>query len=213
MRLVLADDHNLFREALCFYLRQCADDIVILEARDLDGALAAARDSEPDLLLLDFVMPGMQGAAGVRRACHAIPGSPVVVLSGNITQEEIAEALKAGATSVISKDLSGDALRDALRRILAGERLVAAPLWHASSSIQPTESDEEPGAVPPFRLTPRELAAVRLLVQGMADKAIGHELGIAAVTVRLHLYHAFQKMGARNRVDAARIALSAGLLR
>ena len=68
MRLILADDHTLFREALCYYLRQCADDIDILEASDLDGALAAARQNKPDLILLDFVMPGMEGVKGIRRA-------------------------------------------------------------------------------------------------------------------------------------------------
>lgn len=211
MRLILADDHNLFREALCYYLRQCANDIEILEASDLDGALAAARRSQPDLILLDFVMPGMDGPRGIRRARQAFPGTPIVVLSGNISQEEAAEALRSGATSVISKELSGDALRDALGRILAGERIVAASSWNGLSLAEPAKGSEEAGAVPPFRLTPRELDAVRLLVRGMADKAMAHELGIAAVTVRLHLYHAFQKMGARNRLDAVRIALQAGL--
>jgi two-component system, NarL family, nitrate/nitrite response regulator NarL len=211
MRLILADDHNLFREALCYYLRQCAGDIEILEASDLDGALAAARRGKPDLILLDFVMPGMDGAKGVRRTRQEIPETPVVVLSGNISQQETAEALRSGATSVISKELSGDALRDALGRILAGETIVAAPSWDKRLPNGPAKSGEEPGAVPPFGLTPRELDAVRLLLRGMADKVIAHELGIAAVTVRLHLYHAFRKIGARNRLDAVRIALQAGI--
>lgn len=211
MRLILADDHNLFREALCYYLRQCASDIEIHEASDLDGALAAARHCKPDLVLLDFVMPGMDGPKGIRRARQEIPGIPIVVLSGNISQEETAEALRSGATSVISKELSGDALRNALGRILAGEKIVAAPSWDRRSPEASTSDGEEPGALPQFRLTPRELDAVRLLVRGMADKAIAYELGIAAVTVRLHLYHAFQKMGARNRLDAVRIALQAGM--
>ena len=206
MRLVLADDHTLFREALCYYLRQCAGDIEILEASDLDDALAAAQRSKPDLMLLDFVMPGMEGVNGIRRAKQEVPATPLVILSGNISQQEAAEALAAGATSVISKELSGDALRDALGRILAGEKIVAAPSWQ-----RPGKGGDVTGALPPFGLTPREIDAVRLLLRGMADKAIAHELGIAAVTVRLHLYHAFRKMGARNRLDAVRIALQAGI--
>jgi DNA-binding NarL/FixJ family response regulator len=206
VRLVLADDHTLFREALCYYLRQCAGDIEILEASDLDDALASARRSKPDLMLLDFVMPGMEGFKGIRQAKQEFPGTPLVILSGNISQQEAAEALAAGATSVISKELSGDALRKALGRILAGERIVAAPSWQG-----PGKDGERAGAPPPFGLTPRELASVRLLLRGMADKVIAHELGIAAVTVRLHLYHAFRKMGARNRLDAVRIALQAGI--
>lgn len=206
MRLVLADDHTLFREALCYYLRECADNVEILEAGDLDGALAAARRGKPDLMLLDFVMPGMEGVKGIRRARAQMPATPLVILSGNISQQEAAEALAAGATSVISKELSGDALRKALGRILAGERIVAAPRWQ-----EPRKDGERAGAALPFGLTPRELDAMRLLLRGMADKAIAHELGIAAVTVRLHLYHAFRKMGARNRLDAVRIALQAGI--
>lgn len=211
MRLILADDHNLFREALCYYLRQCSDDIEIIEASDLDGALAAARRGKPDLILLDFVMPGMDGIKGIQRAKEEIPGTPVVILSGNISQQETADAIRSGATSVISKELSGNALRDALGRILAGERIVAEPGWDRKRAGEPGKSDEKPGAGPPFGLTRRELDAVRLLMRGMADKAIAHELGIAAVTVRLHLYHAFRKMGARNRLDAVRIALQAGI--
>lgn len=211
MRLILADDHTLFREALCYYLRQCDDDIEILEASDLDAALAAARHSKPDLILLDFVMPGMDGVKGILRAKQEVPGTPVVVLSGNISQEETAEALRSGAASVISKELSGDALRDALGRILAGERIIAAASWDRRPRDELSKSGDEPGALAPFGFTPRELDVVRLLVHGMADKAIAHELGIAAVTVRLHLYHAFRKMGARNRLNAVRIALHAGI--
>ncbi len=208
MRLILADDHNLFREALCYYLRQCAEDIEILEADDLDGALGAARRGKPDLILLDFVMPGMDGVQGIRRAKREFPKIPVVILSGNISQSDIEAVLQSGAASVISKELSGDTLRAALGRILAGERIVAAPSWEHPP--RPVKSADEEAAVP-FGLTPRELAAVRLLLRGMTDKAIAHELGIAAVTVRLHLYHAFEKMGARNRLDAVRIALLAGI--
>ena len=127
MRLILADDHNLFREALCYYLRQCAEEIEILEASDLDGALLAAQRSKPDLILLDFVMPGMDGVKGIRRAKREFPKTPVVILSGNMSQSEVEEVLRSGAASVISKELSGDALRDALGRILDGERIIAAP--------------------------------------------------------------------------------------
>lgn len=210
MRLILADDHTLFREALCYYLRQCADDIEIHEASDLEGALAAVRRENPDLIVLDFMMPGMDGVEGIRRAKREFPGTPLVVLSGNISQEETAGALAAGATSIISKELSGDALQDALRRIIAGETMTDVPNWHGRAPNEPANRGETV-SVPPFGLTPRELEAVRLLLRGMADKAIARELGIAAVTVRLHLYHAFRKMGARNRLDAVRIALQAGI--
>jgi len=183
MRLILADDHNLFREALCYYLRQCADDIEIIEASDLDGALAAARRDKPDLILLDFVMPGMDGAKGIRRARQEIASTPVVVLSGNISEEETAEALRAGATSVISKELSGDALRDALGRILAGERIVAASSWDRRPPEGTSKSGAETSDVPPFGLTPRELSAVRLLLRIASWRGAVEEVAKADASV------------------------------
>ena len=206
MRLVLADDHNLFREALCHYLRQSFADIDILEARSLDEGLRAVESGKPDALLLDFVMPGMDGVNGIIRAQQRCPGVPIVILSGNISQAEADEAVRSGAAGVISKDLTGEALMDALQRILAGERFVTSSAWMGAA----TASSSEPAgdrAWLSFGLTPREIDVLRLLVRGMADKAIAHELGIAGITVRLHLRNAFRKMGARNRVDAVRLAL------
>jgi two-component system nitrate/nitrite response regulator NarL len=206
MRLVLADDHNLFREALCYYLRQSFAEIDIVEARSLDEGLRAVEGDKPDALLLDFVMPGMDGVSGIIRAKQRCPDVPIVILSGNISQEEADEAMQNGAAGVISKDLTGEALIGALQRILAGERFVTSSAWMGAA----TESGSEPAldrAWLSFGLTPREIDVLRLLVRGMADKAIARELGIASITVRLHLHNAFRKMGARNRVDAVRIAL------
>lgn len=206
MRLVLADDHNLFREALCHYLRQSFADIDILEARSLDEGLRAAEGAKPDALLLDFVMPGMDGVNSIIRAKRRCPGVPIVILSGNISQEEADQAVRSGAAGVISKDLTGEALIDALQRILAGERFVTSSAWMGAATAGGPEPAGEQAWLS-FGLTPREIDVLRLLVRGMADKAIAHELGIAGITVRLHLRNAFRKMGARNRVDAVRIAL------
>jgi DNA-binding NarL/FixJ family response regulator len=206
MRLVLADDHSLFREALCHYLRQSFAEIEIVEARSLDEGLREAESGKPDALLLDFVMPGMDGVKGVVRAKKRCPDIPIVILSGNISQEDADEAVRCGAAGVISKDLTGEALIGALQRILAGEKFVTSSAWMVAAvkggsdpAIDRTWSS--------FGLTPRETEVLKLLVRGMADKAIAHELGIASITARLHLHNAFRKLGARNRVDAVRIAL------
>ena len=206
MRLVLADDHNLFREALCYFLRQGFAEIDIVEARSLDEGLRAVENNKPDALLLDFVMPGMNGVNGIIRAKRSCPGVPVVILSGNISQTDANAAVRSGAAGVISKDLTGEALIGALRRILAGEKIVTSSAWmgFATEKLAGPELDR---AWLSLGLTPRETEVLRLLVGGMADKAIARELGIAAITVRLHLHNLFQKLGARNRVDAVRIAL------
>src|ERR1700738_4662783 len=120
MRLVIADDHNLFREALCYYLRQSALAPEIVEASGLDEALDRAAAMPPDALLLDFVMPGTNGTRGIDVAKQRYPAVPIVILSGNMTRNEMAEAISRGAAGVISKDLTGRALVDALERILSG---------------------------------------------------------------------------------------------
>jgi DNA-binding NarL/FixJ family response regulator len=209
MRLVIADDHNLFREALCYYLRQSALAPEIVEASGLDEALERAADIAPDALLLDFVMPGMHGVDGIDVARERYPDIPVVILSGNMTRAQMTEAINRGAAGVISKDLTGKALVDALERILSGERVVAPPVWAETPSLQRQDNDSWKH----FKLTVREVEVIKLLVGGMSNKAIAHSLGIAEITGRLHLRNAFRKMGAVNRADAVRIAILTGLAR
>jgi DNA-binding NarL/FixJ family response regulator len=207
MLLVVADDHNLFREALCYYLRQSLLAPEIIEASSLGEALDRAAATQPDALLLDFVMPGMDGAHGIDVARHRLPDIPVVILSGNMTREQMTEAVRRGAAGVVSKDLTGRALVEALERILSGESIVAPSAW-----VEPLSPQGEHGeGWKHFNLTPREIEVVRLLARGMSNKAIAHSLGIADITGRLHLRNAFRKMGAGNRADAVRIAMRSGL--
>jgi DNA-binding NarL/FixJ family response regulator len=207
MLLVIADDHNLFREALCYYLRQSSLAPEIIEAGSLDEALDRAAATKPDALLLDFVMPGMDGAQGIDLARQRHPDIPVVILSGNMTREQMTEAVGRGAAGVISKDLTGKALVEALERILSGESVVAPTAW-----VEPLSPHNEHGeGWKRFNLTPREIEVVRLLARGMSNKAIADRLGIADITGRLHLRNAFRKMGAGNRADAVRIAMQSGL--
>jgi two-component system, NarL family, nitrate/nitrite response regulator NarL len=207
MLLVIADDHNLFREALCYYLRQSSLAPEIIEAGSLGEALDRAATTKPDALLLDFVMPGMDGAQGIDVARQRHPDIPVVILSGNMTREQMTEAVRRGAAGVISKDLTGRALVEVLERILSGESVVAPSAW-----VEPLSPQGEHGeGWKHFNLTPREIEVVRLLARGMSNKAIAHSLGIADITGRLHLRNAFRKMGAGNRADAVRIAMRSGL--
>jgi DNA-binding NarL/FixJ family response regulator len=209
MLLVIADDHNLFREALCYYLQQSSLAPEIIEAGSLDEALDRAAATKPDALLLDFVMPGMDGAQGIDVAKQRHPDVPVVILSGNMTREQMTEAVRRGAAGVISKDLTGRALVEALERILSGESVVAPIAW-----VEPLSPPGEHGeGWKHFNLTPREIEVVRLLARGMSNKAIAESLGIADITGRLHLRNAFRKMGAGNRADAVRIAMRSGLSR
>jgi DNA-binding NarL/FixJ family response regulator len=212
--LLLADDHHLVREALSYYLRQTTDGVQVEEAATLGEALGKAdRAAAFDAVILDLCMPGMDGLAGLEQMCGRVPGVPVVILSGNIGRAEAMEALRRGAAGVISKELRGPALINALRLVLAGETFVPSTLVDeagADSPPAPAPQGDAAQRAALGNLTRRELEAVRLLAEGHSNREIAGAMGLAEVTVKLHLHNSFQKMGARSRADAVRIAIQRG---
>jgi two-component system, NarL family, nitrate/nitrite response regulator NarL len=205
MRILLADDHHLVREAIASYLTRAAADISCVEAADfLQVRERLDRGSDFDLIILDYRMPGMNGLSGLDEIKQRLPHIPVAMLSGAMDCEEAERALERGAAGVIMKNLRGTALLTALRLMAAGETYVPR-----------TVVDALPGrhaARPSFdNLTPRELDCIEQLVRGSPNREIAGRLTIAEVTVKLHLNSAFKKMGARNRSDAVRIAMLQGV--
>jgi DNA-binding NarL/FixJ family response regulator len=205
MRILLADDHHLVREAIASYLTRAAPDIVCIEASDFQQVrerLEGAADF--DLVILDYRMPGMNGLAGLDEVKARLPRAAVAILSGAIDAQEAERALERGAAGVIMKNLRGTALLTALRLMAAGETYVPRAVVNALPGRQP--------ARPSFdNLTPRELDCVEQLVRGSPNREIAARLAISEVTVKLHLNSAFKKMGARNRSDAVRIAMLQGM--
>ena len=215
LRLLLADDHHLVREALSYYLRQTAAEVAVEEAASLPEALQKVRQSETpfDAVILDLHMPGMNGLNGLEVMRAEVPGIPVIILSGNISPRDTADAVRRGAAGVIPKELRGPALINALRLVLAGETYLPATLIDAPA----VDETDTPSAVEKAErealgnLTRRELEVVKLLAGGHSNREIAGRLSLAEVTVKLHLHNAFQKMGARSRADAVRIALQKGI--
>jgi two-component system, NarL family, nitrate/nitrite response regulator NarL len=205
MKILLADDHHLVREAIASYLTRAAPDIVCVEASDLQQVRERLQaDTKYDLVILDYRMPGMNGLAGLDEVKHCLPRTPVAILSGAMDGGEAERALERGAAGVIMKNLRGTALLTALRLMAAGETYVpravvdALPGRHAGR--------------PSFdNLTPRELDCIEQLVHGSPNREIASRLTISEITVKLHLNSAFKKMGARNRSDAVRIAMLQGM--
>jgi DNA-binding NarL/FixJ family response regulator len=212
VRLLLADDHHLVREALAYYLRQTADNVEIEEAATLDEALRLVDAGGAfDAIILDLRMPGMTGFLGLDEMRGRASGVPVVILSGVIGRAEAVEALKRGAAGVISKELRGPALINALRLVLAGETFVPSSLVDEPPAAEVMAEGEGAQRIALGNLTRREFEAVRLLANGLSNRDIAAAMGLAEVTVKLHLHNAFQKMGARSRADAVRIALQKGI--
>lgn len=203
MRVLIADDHDLVRGALCAMLAQ-EPDIETLEAATLDGALELLRAGPVDLVLLDYGMPGMAGLDGLARCRVANPGGHVALISGVAPREVAQAALAAGAVGFLPKTLAAKSLVNAVRFMASGERYAPVDFMTAETPAAPPH----PLAA---RLSPRERDVLDGLARGLANKEIARELGLQEPTVKLHVKTLCRKLEARNRTHAAMIAKEAGL--
>jgi len=200
--VLVVDDHALLRTGVANIINQEADLRVVAEAGNGVEALEAYDRYHPDVTLLDLRMPVMEGVETVRRIRERDPLARVVVLTTYDTDEEISRALKAGAKAYVLKDISADDLIGCIRQVLAGKTYLA-----------PAAAAKLAEGVTRVRLTPRELAALRLMADGKANKEIATELDISERTVKTHLGHLFEKLGVTSRTEAVKVATRRGLVR
>jgi two-component system NarL family response regulator len=200
--VLLVDDHALLRTGVANIINQEADLHVVAEAGNGEEALAAYDRHHPDVTLLDLRMPVMEGVEVVRRLRERDPQARVIVLTTYDTDDEISRALKAGAKAYVLKDISADDLVACIRDVLAGK-----------SYLAPAAAAKLAEGVTRVHLTPRELAALRLMADGKSNKEIASELGISDRTVKTHLGHLFEKLGVTSRTEAVKVATRRGLVR
>ncbi|OIQ91057.1 transcriptional regulatory protein DegU [mine drainage metagenome] len=206
MHILVADDHNLVRDGLKPFLTELDPNAVILDASNFDDALTQAKAADGlGLVLLDLRMPGMNGLQGVETMRKARPGVPVVILSGHVEREEVLAAVRAGASGYIPKTISGTALINALRLVLAGESYLPPSILMDS-----TPTDAKPPASPLSTLSAREREILGYLIEGQTNKEIARRLDLQEITIKIHLRNVYRKIGAVNRAQAVRIALSSG---
>jgi len=206
MHILVADDHNLVRDGLKPFLYELDPDAVILDAANFDDALVAAKAAdELGLVLLDLKMPGMNGLQGVEQMRRAKPNVPVVILSGHVEREEVLAAVRAGASGYIPKTISGQALVNALRLVLAGESYLPPSILLDSGAPA-----VKPPASPLSTLSVREREILGYLIEGQTNKEIARRLDLQEITIKIHLRNVYRKIGAINRAQAVRIAMSAG---
>ncbi|MCE2737915.1 MAG: response regulator transcription factor [Rhodobacter sp.] len=203
MKILIADDQELVRETIAAFLRQDSGFSVNI-AKDLGSALAAVKADGPfDLVMLDYMMPGMNGLEGLAAMRAAVPGTAVAILSGTASRAVAEQALAEGAAGFLPKTMSTKSLVAAARFMAAGE--VYAPM------MQMADRTGNFGTSAASPLTPRELDVLRRLCRGMANKEIARDLDLQEVTVKLHVKTLYRKINARNRTHAAMIAREAGL--
>ncbi len=209
LRLIIADDHPLFLDAVRLHIERARPEAEIHVAVALDEALSLARTSPPDVLLLDYSMPGMNGVAGIARTRSECQGIPIVIMSGTAGNAEVTAAIRAGANGFLPKSLGPEIFIQALNVVLAGGTYLPADLVSAALAVPGSASAGAAAAELPTDtgLTPREMQVLQAIVNGKSNKEIGRELALQEVTVKLHARRVYQKLGARNRAEVTAIAI------
>lgn len=200
--VLLVDDHSVVRMGLAAIINIEKDLKVCGEAESGAEAVKLAREMRPDVVVMDFMMPGMDGAEATAAVLRASPESKVLVLTTYGTSVDIARALKCGATGAVTKNLSNEELADAIRATARGERMLSAEI---ESSLSEAESDNG--------LTTRQREVLDSITRGLSNDDIAGMLGISKVRVKQHLAALYQKLGAANRAEAVAIALRRQLLK
>ncbi|MBB4267299.1 LuxR C-terminal-related transcriptional regulator [Roseospira visakhapatnamensis] len=223
MRILIADDHELFRDGLRLVLDDLDPNLEIVEASTFDEALARAGEPPPpDLVLMDLVMPGMAWNEGLSALKQAVGAAPVVVLTATEDRRLVLDAVRLGAAGFIPKTSSGKVMIGALRLVLSGgvylppalleDREVAAlqqALPLQAMTMTPPEGIARPIASVP--LTPRQREVLALLGQGQSNKEIARALGLSEGTVKLHVTAILKALKVNNRTGAVVAAARLGL--
>jgi DNA-binding NarL/FixJ family response regulator len=208
MRVLLADDHSLFRDGLASLL-EAAGFEVVGQVGDGASAVEAALRLRPDVVLMDINMPGVGGLEALRRLRAEWPAAQVVMLTVSEEQADLLEAVQAGARGYLLKHLKADEFLDMLQGLARGEaamsRQTTARLLSGVSHASQAASD------PAESLTEREVELLRLLAEGLSNKTMAQRLSLSENTVKYHLKNILQKLGVRNRTEAATQAMRLGL--
>ncbi len=218
IRILVVDDHTLFRRGLIALLARDASLKVVADAGDADAAQRLAREHQPDLILLDNHLPGVSGVNALPALHDAAPSARVMMLTFSEDEADLAAALQGGACGYLLKTIEGDALSAAIRRAMNGESVIApemtAKLFAAYRGAVTAPALAEPApqtAALLATLSARELEVLRGVARGGSNKEIARECGIAETTVKIHVQHILRKLGLSSRVQAAVIANEHGL--
>jgi DNA-binding NarL/FixJ family response regulator len=206
-RVLLVDDHGLFRDGIRSLLAYESDFLVVGEAADAIEALRAARELQPDLILMDINLPGEDGVAATRRIKAELPGTTIVMLTVLDDSDKLLDAIKAGAQGYLLKDIRSTELLSQLRGLAEGD----APISRRMATRMLEEFRRNAGgAVKETDLTNREIEVLDLVANRLSNKEIAARLVISEHTVKNHLKSILAKLQLRNRREAAAFGISHG---
>lgn len=202
IRILIADDHLVFRMGLKTMLGTVADVRVVAEASTGVSAATLYRSMRPDVTLLDLRMPDGGGMRALKDVLAFDPKARLLILSSYGAEEEVYEAMRAGAAGYVIKDVDQEELTEAIRRVHSGQKYLPAPIAKMLAEREPRPD-----------LTPREHEVLQLIAKGLINREIAGVLGMSESTVRNHTIHLFAKLDVSDRTEAATYALQKGIIR
>jgi len=214
VRVLIADDQALFRRGLFAVLSSEQGIEVVAEAEDGEEALAKAVELVPDVVLLDVRMPRMDGIEAARRIKEAVPSTKLLMLTVSDEEDDLYDAIKAGANGYLLKEVSVEEVAGAIHAVARGQSLISPPM--ASKLLrefnalarQAAEREQLPAPV----LTPRELEVLKLVARGMSNKEVADHLFISENTVKNHVRNILEKLQIHSRMEAVMVAVREKLI-
>lgn len=214
IRVLIADDHAVFRRGIRAILDQAPDIEVVGEAADAAAAEAAAQALTPDVILMDVRMPDDSGIEAARRIRAQRPDAAILMLTASEDESDLFEAIKAGAMGYLLKEVSVDEVGDAVRAVAAGQSRLAPRMASKllSEFAMLSERTDQADADPPARLTKRQMDVLRLVAKGLTNREIAKELFISENTVKNHVRNILEKLHLHSRMEAVVYAVREKLL-
>jgi len=214
IRVLIVDDHTLFRSGIKLLLQRQEGFEVVGEAGDGLEGIKRAKQLNPDVVLLDLHMPGVSGREAVKTINEEVPGTRVVMLTVSEDAEDLVDCLRAGAAGYLLKNIETEFLVDALQRAARGESVMSPQmtgklvqeLRHPKETAAPSAEGERE------KLSPRETEIILLLAKGASNKEVARALNVAESTVKIHVQNILKKLNLSSRVQAAVYAVEHGLV-
>lgn len=209
--LMIVDDHAIVRQGVCAFLDTQPDLKVVGEAGSGEEAIRLAAEQAPDVVLMDLVMPGMDGVEATRRVKQVSPRSQIIVLTSYHQDEHIFPAIRAGALSYLLKDVAPSELAEAARKAARGEAVLHPRV--AARVIQEIHGAKRDTVNPFTELSERELEVLKLIADGASNEEIANKLVISEKTVKSHVSNVLSKLHVADRTQAAVYAWREGVVR
>ncbi len=216
IRTLIVDDHALFRRGLEIVLVTEPDIEVVGEASDGAEAVEKAAEALPDIVLMDVRMPRSSGIEACRAIKDVAPSARIIILTMSDEEEDLFDAIKAGASGYLLKDIPLDQVAEAVRSVDGGQSLIspsmAGKLLTEFASLAGRDTEEPPQQVPPPKLTDREMQVLKLVARGMNNRDIAKELYISDNTVKNHVRNILEKLQIHSRMEAVMVAVREKLI-